>query len=443
MKIAVVGGGISGLAAAHELVKRGQDVVLFEGESRTGGKIQSFSRGGFWTEAGPNGFIDNEPVTKALVEELGLGPKLRVAGPVMKRRFIYSRGMLREVNPRGVIASGLMPFSGRMRLFVEPFTPRRKDDSDETLHDFITRHIGHHAAEILIDAMQSGIYAGDPDKLSLRAVFPRLWEIERDHRSLVVGMFKARRRGERKSPTAGMLCSFEGGLEALTDALAARLGDRVRRGAEVKELSLQGNGWRLSAGGESLLAERVVLAIPAYCAAALVRGFDAELAKELDEISYATVSAVHLGYPPGADAQRLAGFGFVVPERERRKLLGTLFISSFFPWRAPDGSALLTVMVGGARHPERATLPDPELLKMVREELAAMAGVTSAPSFEQVVRWDKAIPQYNVGHLARLDRVQQRLARFPHLHLAGNAYRGVGMNDCIRNALKVAERASA
>jgi protoporphyrinogen/coproporphyrinogen III oxidase len=441
VKVAIVGAGISGLSLAHELSCRGQQVAVYEADAQVGGKIRSSTQDGYLTEAGPNGFLANEPATLKLVDELGLGPKLKSAEPASKRRFVFSRGKAHEIlfGPK-FFTSPVMPLPGRLRLMGELFTSRRKEQGEESLYDFMHRHLGRHATEILIDAVQSGIYAGDPIRLSVGAVFPSLVEIEKDHRSLLLGMMKRRRQGQRKSPTAGDLTSFEGGLQTLTDTLAERLGEVVHRGASVSGLEREGGRWKLWANGSATLAEQVVLCTPAYDGAALLRPLDPALAEDLDGIEYAKVTVVHLGFEDPAVAQRAAGFGMLAPEREGRKILGALYISSFFPWRTTDGRTLLTVMVGGARHPERARLPDAELLAAVREELAQMVGVTQAPSFTQIIRWERAIPQYNVGHLARLERLEQRMAALEGVHLAGNAYRGIGVNDCVRNSVALASR---
>ncbi|MGA9525391.1 MAG: protoporphyrinogen oxidase [Myxococcaceae bacterium] len=441
MSVAVVGAGISGLTLGYELSKRGEDVVVLEADQRPGGKIRSFKQGGFLTEAGPNGFLANEPATLKLVEELGLQKKMRSAEESSKRRFVFSRGAPRELamGPK-LLTSGVMPLSGWLRLAGELFTPMPPYRADESLDSFMRRHLGRQATEILIDAMQSGIYAGDPARLSVGAVFPVLTELEREHRSLLVGMRKRRKQGQRKSPTAGRLTSFDGGLQTLTDALAERLGDRVHRGAPVRGLMREGDRWKLSANGASTTADRIVLCTPAPETAQLLAPLDPGLAGEVSAIEYATVTVVHLGFDDPALFERISGFGMLAPEREHRKVLGILYISSFFPWRAEDGRTLLTVMVGGARHADLARLADNHLVAAVREELEQMVGVTQAPSFQQIIRWDRAIPQYNVGHLARLERIDRRLADVPGLSLAGNAYRGVGMNDCIRNAVQLAER---
>jgi len=441
----VVGGGISGLVIAHELVKRGEPVQLLEASDRLGGTIRTFRREGFITEAGPNGFLDSEPATLALVEELGLTPRLRRAQPTVSRRFVYSRGALHELpsNPMAFLGSQVLPLGAKLRLLGEPLTRRRRSDEDESLASFAQRHLGEGAARTLVDALQSGIYAGDPDQLSVGAVFPRLVELERQHRSLVLGMIRSRkmaRDGGQPTQLAASLCSFDEGMEVLPRALGERLGVVAQTGLPVESIQYQDGGWSLETRTGPVRADRLVLSVPSYVAAALLRTVDPSLSGELEQIRYASLSVVHLGLSGDELPRSLAGFGFLVPEREDRRILGAIFASSIFPWRTERGGTLLTVMVGGARHPERAALPDAELITLVREELAAVIGLRDEPHFAQVVRWQRAIPQYNVGHLARIGRLQERLVALPGLYLTGNAYRGIGVNDCVRTGVAMAER---
>ncbi|MDQ3262116.1 MAG: protoporphyrinogen oxidase [Myxococcota bacterium] len=449
MSTVVVGGGISGLVIAHELVKRGEDVQLLEASPRIGGTIRTFHQEGFFTEAGPNGFLDNEPATLELVEELGLTPRLRRAEPTVKRRFVFSRGALHELpsNPAAFFGSQILSLGSKLRLLAEPFTRRPATDGDESLASFARRHLGAGAADTLVDAMQSGIFAGDPEQLSVAAVFPRLVELEKKHRSLVWGMVRARKAAKdsdhRAKTSGGALCTFDQGLEVLPRALGERLGDRVRTGVTVEQLRPDQEGWGLQTSVGPVQARRLVLALPSYAAAELMRPLDPTLADELDQILYSPVSVVHLGFRSDELPRSMGGFGFLVPERERRRVMGAIFVSSIFPWRVEKDGTLLTVMVGGARHPELAALSEAQLVELVREELTVVMGLRDEPHFTQVVRWPRAIPQYNVGHLARIARLQERLLTLPRLFLTGNAYRGIGVNDCVRTGLTMAERVLA
>jgi oxygen-dependent protoporphyrinogen oxidase len=449
MSVAIIGGGISGLALAHGLHSRGTGVTLLEAGPRLGGNIQSRHREGFITEAGPNSFVDREPTVRALAASLGIEGQLRTADPSAKRRYIYTRGRLRVVpmSPPAFLKSDVLPLGAKLRMMGELFT-RRAPERDESLADFGRRHVGPTATAVLVDAMQTGIYAGDVEALSVAAIFPKVVELERKHRSLVLGMArtqaaerKALPPGEGAPRPSGAVCSFDGGLQVLVDALARALGPVARTGVRVLGLRREGTGWRLTVeehGQRSeLSAAQVVLAVPAYVAAELLRPLDETLAARLEGIAYAPVAVVHLGFAPGSTPPP-DGFGFLVPSLERRRVLGVIHASSTFPWRAEGGRILYTCMVGGAKRPELVEQDEEALVKLAREELRELAGVTAEPSFTEVIRWKRGIPQYNVGHLERVAAIDADVARLPGLHLTGNAYKGVSLIDCIRGAHELA-----
>lgn len=445
MSIVIIGGGVSGLALAHGLSSRGAGVTLLESAPRFGGYIQSRDLDGFITEAGPNSFVDREPTLRALAARLGIEGRIRTADPAAKRRYVYTRGKLREVplSPPALLKSDVVPLGAKLRMMGELFT-RRAPEGEESLADFGRRHVGRTATAVLVDAMQTGIFAGDVEALSVGAVFPKAVELERKHRSLVLGMMRARAEAREAPPLdedapkpSGQVASFDGGMQVLVDALARALGPAARTGARVVGLRREGNGWRLAVEEHGqraeLAAEKVVLAVPAYVAAELLRPLDEQLAARVEGITYAPIAVVHLGFAPGS-APPQDGFGFLVPTMERRRVLGVIHASATFPWRAEDGRVLYTCMVGGAKRPDLVELDDAALVTLAREELRELAGVTAEPSFTEVVHWKRGIPQYNVGHLARLAAIDEGVARLPGLYLTGNAYQGVGLTDCIRNA---------
>jgi oxygen-dependent protoporphyrinogen oxidase len=450
MSVVIIGGGISGLALAHGLQARGTGVTLLEAGPTLGGNIQTRSRDGFITEAGPNSFVDREPTLRQLAASLGIEGHIRPADPAAKRRYIYSRGKLRQVpsSPPAFLKSDVVPLGAKLRMMGELFT-RRAPDKDESLAEFGRRHVGRTATAVLVDAMQTGIYAGDVEALSVGAVFPKVVELEKQHRSLVLGMArsqaaarKALPPGEGAPKPTGAVCSFDGGLRVLVDALARALGPVARTGVRLVGLRREEKGWRLAVEEHGqraeLAAEQVVLAVPAYVAAELLRPLDEKLAARVGGIAYAPVAVVHLGFAPGT-LPPPDGFGFLVPSMERRRVLGVIHASSTFPWRAEGGRVLLTCMVGGAKRPDLVELDDAALVTLAREELRELAGMTAEPSFTEVIHWKRGIPQYNVGHLARVAAIDEDLARWPGLHLTGNAYKGVGLTDCIRNAQALAD----
>jgi oxygen-dependent protoporphyrinogen oxidase len=451
MSIAIIGAGISGLALAWGLRARGRDVVLLEAAPRVGGTIETRGREGFLIEAGPNGFLDKEPATRELAAALGLEGRIRAADASAKRRYLYTRGRLRQVpaSPPAFLRSDVLPLPARLRMVAELFSGRAPEGADESIASFGRRHIGVTATTVLLDAVQTGIYAGDVERLSVVSTFPQMVELERANRSLILGAIrlqKARRKalaaGGGGPRLSGELSTFDGGLRVLIDALAQHLGDVVHTGATVEGLAPTQGGWRLAVREHGRVAElgasQVVLAVPAYVAAGLLRPLDAPLAGLVEGIAYAPIAVVHLGYAPGATPAP-DGFGFLVPSGEGRRLLGAIHASTVFPFRAEGGRVLYTCMVGGARQPDLVKLDEGALVALAREELKALAGVTAAPAFTEVIRWPRGIPQYNVGHRDRVAAIDAALARWPGLTLTGNAYKGIGLNDCIRSAKQLAE----
>ncbi|RKG91610.1 protoporphyrinogen oxidase [Corallococcus terminator] len=454
MTVAVIGGGLSGLVLAHRLRSRGTAAVLLESSSRVGGNVQTRTEGDYLLEAGPNSFLDREPTTRSLTETLGLETRIRPADAAAKNRYIFTRGALRKVpsSPPAFLKSDVISLSARLRVLAELFSGRGPTGVDETLAQLGRRHLGREATTVLLDAFQTGIYAGDPEKLSAEATFPQLVKFERDHRSLILGAIRSQRAarkaqapaqegGPRSKPT-GLLSTFDKGLGVLVDALAASLGDTVRTDAKVEGLTRTADGWKVQVRERGqpveLLASQVVLAVPAHVAADLLRPLDAPLAGTLEGIGYAPIAVVHLGFAPGATAKP-DGFGFLVPAVEGKAVLGTIHVSTTFPFRAEGGRVLLTCLMGGTRKPEVVARDEDALVALAREELKAMTGLTATPELTQAVRWPRGIPQYTVGHLGRVEALDTGLKRWPGLHLTGNAYRGVGVNDCIREATRLAD----
>jgi oxygen-dependent protoporphyrinogen oxidase len=453
--VAIIGGGITGLALAQRLRSRGKDVILLEAETRLGGNIETMRRDGFITETGPNSFLDKEPATRELAASVGVENLIRAADPRARARYLYTRGQLRAVpaSPPAFLKSDILPLGARLRVMAELFAGRASEGVDESLAAFGRRHLGVTATTVLLDAVQTGIYAGNMETLSVGATFPQLIKLEREHRSLILGAIRMQKaqRAQRKALPAGTggeeklrgaLCTFEGGLGTLVEALARALGPAAHTGAKVEGMVPGQGGWRVSVrenGRQAeLLASKVVVATPAYVAAGLLRPLDEKLSALVEGIAYAPIAVVHLGFEPGSTPAP-DGFGFLVPGLEKRRLLGAIHASTVFPFRAEGGRVLYTCMVGGARRPELVKLSEEELVALAREELKELAGVTASPSFTQAIRWTRGIPQYNVGHLERVAAIDAALARLPGLHLAGNAYKGVGINDCIRNAFALGD----
>jgi oxygen-dependent protoporphyrinogen oxidase len=460
MRVAIVGGGIAGLSAAHAIRAQVPDaeIVVLEARDRVGGNIRSETIDGYLCEAGPDGFLDNAPATLAFVESIGLTPRLLPSRDEARRRYIFRAGRLHEVptSPAAFATTGLLSPLAKLRVLAEPLAAPAPHH-DESIQQFAERHIGREAAAILVGSMVSGIFAGDASQLSLRACFPRMHQMDAKYRSLVRAMIAKRR--ERRSDNgvgapAGRLTSFAGGMEDLVRTAAGVLGPIVRTGQSVTALQMRSGAGRaagprlVGARAFSLLcnsrlveADAVVLAGPAQESANLIQPFAPGAAALLHAIPAAPLAVACLGYDATALAAErgpLNGFGFLVPRGEGPRILGALWETSIYGGRAPVGKALLRVMIGGAQDPEAVTLDDPQLLALVRADLERTMGLRLAPAFTHIVRHWRGIPQYTIGHLSRLGRVEATLASYPGLFLAGNSYRGVAVNACIEDARRIA-----
>lgn len=442
VQIAVVGGGISGLALGFHLLQRQRDVVVLEARSRPGGNIRSELRQGYLCEWGPNGFLDNEPATLRLVEALGLRDQVARSGDLARVRWIVRGGRLRTLptSPPAFLKSDVLSPAGRLRVLFEWAQPARRDPSDESVFDFARRRIGREAAEILVDAMVTGIYAGDSRRLSLQCAFPRMRDMEREYGGLFRAMRHKRGAGGPMGP-GGVLTSFSNGMETLTRALATALGERLRTDAAVSSLQHKPDGWRIEVEqGEPVVAQQVVLACPSSSAAALLTTLDAELSAAVATIPTAPVAVVCLGYAAKDLEHVEPGFGFLVPGRERLGILGTLFDTWVFPGRSPEGRVLLRTMIGGARDRGALDLGDDDLVSRARQALEVLLGVGADPELQFVVRHSRGIPQYPVGHADKLAYIDERARALPGLWLAGNSYHGIAMNSCMREAETLSER---
>jgi oxygen-dependent protoporphyrinogen oxidase len=456
--IAVVGGGIAGLAVTFELMQRservghGLDVRCLEATDRPGGNIRTDREAGFLYEWGATGFLDNSPATTTLVRRVGLEPRMLKAREQAARRFIFRKGRLREVptGPQAFLTSSVLSPWGKLRVLCEPLVPPRRSPETESVFAFAARRIGTPAARVLVDAMVSGVYAGDARRLELESTFPVMAEMESEHGGLFRAMLAKRKQSKTTGKTTGgpagpggTLTSFRDGLQDLIDSLADSLGPRLCLNCPVVRVSDLGvRGFRVHLReGAPLDVDAVVIACPAWHSAPMVESMDGELADALHHVPSAGLAVVHLGYRTEAVGRVPEGFGFLIPRGQGPRILGVLWPSSIFPGRAPDGSLLMTVMTGGAHDPQAVELDDPSLVRMVREDLRATLGVHADPYFVKIIRHARGIPQYTLGHRHRLERIERRLAGLPGLWIAGNSLRGVSINACVDEAPAVAEAA--
>lgn len=489
-RVVIVGGGISGLATALHLGDRARvrgtalDVVVLEAGDEPGGNVRTERADGFAIEQGPNGFLDNVPATLELVRRLRLESELQRADESAARRFLYRHDRLHLLpsGPVGFLRSGVLSVGGRLRVFAEPFAPRRPEGVDESVYDFAARRIGPEAAAVLVDAMVSGVFAGNVHELSLQSAFPKMARMEEEHGGLVRAMVAGMKgkRAARKEARArqargedaveltrpggpagpgGTLTSFRPGLDTLVHGLADAVGDSLRVRSPVSgirrrdesglpsdavEAGLQAQPskrpWTVVlASGEELDADAVVVATPSPRAAPLLEPLDPALGMAIAEIRTASLAVVALGYR-ARDVPDVHGFGFLVPRGAGPRILGCLWDSSIFPGRAPEGHVLMRAMIGGAHNPDAVSVPEDQLLDQVGRDLETTMGLAAEPVLSRVYRWPLGIAQYQVGHEQRLARIHARLAHYPGLWVAGSSFYGVSMNACFEKApLQAAE----
>ncbi|HEX7005435.1 MAG TPA: protoporphyrinogen oxidase [Trueperaceae bacterium] len=444
--VAVVGGGVAGLSAAFEIRRRRPDwsIKVLEREEVAGGKVRSSSSGGFTFDWGPNGFQPSQ-ATFDLISLLGLEEELIEASPRARKRYLYRAGGLRPVplKPQEFLSSELLSPAGKVRALLEPFLAGTPPSGEETVFAFAARHFGPEAARSLASPMVLGVAAGDARQLSVDALFPRIRQLEREHGSLLKGMAKMQRasRGAGRPASAALYSFAPGSMGTLTAELARQLGESVVAGAEVESLKWAADsGFELTlAGGERLAAARVVLSTPAFVSADLLHPLLPAAAAPLRQIPYADVTVFALAFGRVDVPHALDGFGFLVPRGEGVRSLGVIWTSALFEGSAPPGTVLLRVIAGGSVDPAFASLDEAEALAAVRRDLRLTMGITAEPLMSETVRIPRAIPQYLPGHLSRIGEALAAVRSMPGLALAGNALSGVAVNDCIRDAQRVAD----
>jgi len=441
-QVLIVGGGVSGLATATFLQASGVETTVLEADAEAGGNVRSDRFDGRVIDRAATGWLDSEPAMDRLLEHLQLEDQIVPASHRSSTRWVFADGQMHPVpsSPGALARSRLIPWWAKLRLLLEPFI--RRGSGEESVYDFAARRLGHHFAERLVGPMVAGIFAADPRTLSLRAAFPKMHAMEREHRSLFLALRAAQRAGKSGGPAgpAGHLQTLRGGAGALTEAMAAQLGEALQCSTEVTGLQPRASGWEVHTTGGVLEAESVVLACPAPAQATIVRGLDAELASTLDEIPYAPISVVVSAWPAGAFDRSPDGFGVLVAPGEQVGVLGTLFTSGVFPNQTLEGEILLRTMVGGAVDPDSALLPHQSLLDRVLSSHRAFFGTIRAePLMVQVYRHPSAIPQYTLGHPSRVASIRAAQGRLPGLYFTGNHLDGVGVKDCAASGERIAQ----
>lgn len=458
VRLAVVGAGLSGLACANRFLelaaerRLSADVVVFEAERRAGGVVRTERVGSFLLEAGPDSFLSEKPWARDLATRLGLEGEILGTREEERRTFVLSSGrlhplpegfvLLAPTRPGPVLRSSLFSWRGKLRLGLELLLPRGSEARDESVADFVLRRFGREALERVADPLVAGIYGTDAERLSLRATLPRFFELERKYRSVTLGILRERKRIAGVGPGASgarwsLFLSFREGMRTLVDALVARMPEgALHLGERVLSATPSGSRWRLETDrGTVVETDGVVLAVPAFAAARILEPVDATLARELAGVPYGGVATVHLALPEGEIGAELSGFGFVVARSDRKRVAACSYVHRKYPGRAPEGYALLRAFVCGSELPE-----EDRLVGEVRDELARILRIRSEPTLARAFRHPRALPHYPPGYPATLERIQRSVRRHRGLALAGNAYGGVGVPDCIRSGETAAER---
>jgi oxygen-dependent protoporphyrinogen oxidase len=443
----IIGAGISGLVAAHRLKKIGRDPLIIESGDRVGGVIQSREVEGFLLECGPNSMRGSHEFLD-LVEELDLTGELITADP-RAPAYVYAGGELQAVpmSPPALIKTKLISNAAKLRLLREPFVKRRREGGEESIASFVRRRLGNEILERMVAPFLSGVYAGDPERLSVQACFPKLAEFEAESGGILRGALRAAKQsrkgssGPKRSLRPYRLCSFRQGLSALPEALSESLGDRLLTGARIIDINSTG-GFEIKVEhrGEikTIKSPALVVSTPAYVTGRLLGALSPGISELLAEIPYVSIASVPLAYRAEQIARKLDGFGFLAPRGEGLRTLGSIWNSSLFAERAPGGWVCLTNFIGGATDPEAIRLRDEELIRIVHGDLNKVLGVSGEPRRLPISRYERAIPQYTLGHAARAKRIEAMLRDVDGLWIAGNYLTGVSLGDCIKQAERVA-----
>ena len=446
--VVIVGGGIAGLSAAFELQKQGRSFVVLDPAARTGGVILSEQVGDLVVDGGPDAILTQKPEGIALCKELGIADRLVPTKPP-RLAYIQRAGRLHPLPAHSVLGiptqfgpflrTGLFTWPGKLRMGAEMFVPAHTSDRDESIGSFMRRRFGDEAVTYLAEPLLAGIHAGDVDRLSIRALFPRFVETERKHGSLLRA-FRRQRPSTPPSPD-GVFRSFPGGLSELVRALTAALpATSIRLGCGARRVAKNADGWQVDTAGASHRGRAVVLTSPAYVAADLLRDVDLEMSRLCGEIPYASSGTIALAFPRAAVSHPLNGSGFVVPRAERTGIMAASWLSSKWPNRAPDDQVLMRAFVGGARDPEALDKRDDELVAVAMAALRPILGIRGEPSFTRVYRFARKSAQHEVGHLDRMAAIERRLALTPGVFLTGSGFRGVGIPDCVADARATARK---
>ena len=448
-KVVILGAGISGLTSAYFLAKEGLDVIVLEKKREVGGSIDTLKEKGFLFDRGPNSGLETTPVLSKIVSDLKLEDDLVYANKEGSKRYILRDNMLHPLpmNPTAFIKTRLFSSKAKTRLFAEPFIGRSKDGYYQSIADFVKRRLGQEFLDYAINPFVAGVYAGNPEELSVKSSFPKLYELEEKYGGLIVGTIKSireRRQRAEKSKQSARMFSFADGMQKLPNAIASYLGERVHTFCDVTSIVKNDTGFRIKYNNAGHLKEIdcdiLLSTVPAYIAADLFKHWDEKLTEHFNAIYYPPVLALMLGYNKESIRQALDGFGFLVPAKERRSFLGAIWSSVIFPNRTDDNKAAFTLFVGGARDPEIGNIDKELLIKKVRGEFEKIMGITEDPVYIGYKYWAKSIPQYNLGYIEHERYFDEFEKNNPGLYLSGNYRGGISIGDCLKNGELISER---
>ena len=448
LKIAVVGGGISGLSAAYWLKKSGYSITLFEKSSHIGGSIFTEQHNGFLLDLGPNSTLETSEVLKTLIKELGLEEQKVYGNEASNKRYILKDGLLKPLpmSPLSFLKTDLFSFGAKLRLLKEPFLKATSGD-DISLADFVRYRLGNEFLDYAINPFVAGVYAGDPENLSTAVAFPKLYALEQQYGSLIRGAImgaRARKKRKEVAKDRAKLFSFKNGMKVFPEAIAELLGKDIKINSSVKSIVPVGDRFDLIVeyeGSEHVVRfDKVVLAVPTMNLAQILATVDPSAAEIIQKIHYPPVGVVTMAFKKDQIGHDLDGFGFLVPAKEKRKILGSIWSSVIFPNRAPDEYALFTTFVGGTRQPEIVSLDDEQITDVVFGELAAILQILDKPEMVKIKRWTRAIPQYTMGYQTVQQCFDKLETSYPGLFIAGNSRNGISVGDSVLSAHSVFQK---
>jgi len=448
MKVAVIGAGISGLTTAYFLKKQGREVQVFEKENRVGGSMITEKQDGFLIDLGPNSTLETSDVLRNLIDQVGLAEQKVYANELSNNRYVVRNGELHvlPMSPPAFLKTRLFSWKAKLRLLKEPFIPRVQTD-EISLADYVRYRLGEEFLDYAINPFVAGVYAGDPEKLSAPAAFPKLFNLEQKYGSFIKGAIKGKKERKKRGEVAkdrAKMFSFLDGMHVFPRTLAKELGPNIHLQSEVLEIIAEDQGFKLLIKNENeeltLQFDQVVLSVPTYVQARLLKPLLNEQVKLLDQVHYPPVAVVFMGFERSAVKHPLDGFGFLIPAREKRQILGSIFSSTIFPARAPQGKVAFTTFVGGTRQPDEALKSDDELKKSVLKDLDDLLGLQDEPVLTKIRRWPRAIPQYQLGYKTVQQLFDDLEKQFPGLYFAGNFRRGISVGDSVLSAHETVEK---